>query len=107
MTDQELIELLRNEDGERQYIREAKIVLQAERSLSAVRIEELVKETELLTKEVKLLEIGFDAARAKLTKAVEALREIKAGIVTYSISIGEIEYDIRRTLAELEGEKIA
>ena len=63
MTDQELIEYLKLQGLDKDIA-------------AADRIEELVKETELLTKEVKLLEIGFDAAQAKLARAIDALREI-------------------------------
>jgi hypothetical protein len=64
MTDEELIETLRGRNGFG-WTEDA-----------ADRIEQLVKETELLTKEVKLLEIGFDAVQAKLTKAVNVIKHI-------------------------------
>ena len=48
MTDAELVAELRNTNAERQYVREAKLVLQGERDLAADRIEALTAERDRL-----------------------------------------------------------
>ena len=89
MTDEQLIKRMRYETGSK-----VNYHIQA-----ADRIEQLLKETELLTKEVKLLEIGFDAAQAKLAKAAETLQEIEADFCQTDVAL---KYAIRTALAELE-----
>ena len=76
------------------------------RDEAADRIEELVEENKELT--LQLLATSGQAADAldKLTKAVDALREIEADCeAEYPPSHGAIKYAIRAVLAELEGEK--
>ena len=69
MTDEELIKELRKGNH-------CESTYDVDKDDAADRIEELVKETELLTKEVKLLEIGFDAVQAKLAKTVDVIKHI-------------------------------
>ena len=115
MTDQELIDLMRgaiSSEGtlNRAYLSEHFNELPGLNTLytmvveQADRIAELVKEIEVLHKEVRLLEIGFDASQAKLAKAVEEMQwalPILKRCLQHPNDIGSLD-DFRTVLAKLE-----